>query len=146
MKIAVVVAVGLVALFLSGCVSTRMAAAKEEMEREKAACQSAPRTTNMNLARCINAAEEKAYRASGSTGEGDLVAVRLAARMAIAEKIDKGQMTQAEGELEFARVYSGLVGTSEQRQNSAMTANAISSMATPRSTTCTRIGNSVTCF
>lgn len=99
----------------------------------------------MNLARCINAAEEKAYRSSGISG-GDLVSVRLATRMAIAEKQDKGQMTEAEAELEFARANSGLVSTDQQRRNSAVTADAISSMATPRSTTCTRIGNSVTCF
>lgn len=130
---------------LGGCAQARINAASEEMEREKATCRAAPKTTHMNLARCINAAEEKAYRNSGISG-GDLVSVRLATRMAIAEKQDKGHMTEAEAELEFARTNSGLVSTDQQRRNSAVTADAISSMAAPRSTTCTRIGNSVTCF
>ena len=142
MKVAVMMGL---AVALAGCAQARLNAASEEMEKDKAACRSSPRTTHMNLARCINAAEEKAYRNSGISG-GDLVSVRLATRMAIAEKQDKGQMTEAEAELEFARANSGLVSTDQQRRNSAVTADAISSMAEPRSTTCTRYGNSVTCF
>lgn len=138
------IVVGLAAT-LAGCAQVRINAATEEMEKEKAVCRSAPKTTHMNLARCINAAEERGYRASGISG-GDLMAVRLATRIAIAEKQDKGLMTDAEAELEFAQVNSGLTSTDQQRRNSAATASAISSMATPQPTTCTRYGNTVTCF
>lgn len=142
MKIATAIAAGLLA---SGCAAAALNAANEQLAKDKALCQSMPKTTNVAMARCINIAEEKAYRASG-VGGGDLVAVRLATRMAIAEKMDKGQMSLAEGELEFAKVNSSLIGTDQQRRNSAVTANAMNSLANPGPTTCTRIGNSVTCY
>lgn len=142
MKFAMLLAI---AATLGGCAQQRMAEASEQMEKEKAECRAPPRTTNMALARCINSAEERGFRASGVSG-GDLLSVRLASRLAIAEKQDKGQITAAEAELEFAKVTSSLVSTDQQRRNSEVTANAVSAMSAPRSTTCTRYGNSVTCF
>lgn len=139
------VVIGLAAA-LAGCAQARINEANEQMEKEKAICRARPKTTHMALARCINDAEERGFLTSRISSGGDLVRVRLATRLALAEKQDKGQMTEAEAELEFARVNSGLTSTDQQRRNSAVTADAISSMATPRSTTCTRIGNSVTCF
>lgn len=113
----------LVGLSVSGCGAAMVSAARGQMEKDTAACEARPRSTQMALAQCVNAAEHKAYIASGIS-DGDLVAVRLAARLAIAEKVDRGQMTKAEADLEFAKTNVGLVSAGEMRQQSSRQATA----------------------
>lgn len=115
------------AAVLMGCGASRQQEAIDQMEANKAACRSAPRTTFVALARCINAAEQ--YGFAQSPISPDLVSVRLATRLSIAERQDRGQLTESEAELEFAKAVSDLVGTAQQRMNNATAANAQASAA-----------------
>lgn len=129
----------LLSAVLAGCVSAQSRMAKD-IEVEKAACRSQNFSKKVPLARCINAAEAKA----ASVYPADLLQLRLASRMVIAEKQDKGQLTDAEAELEYAKV-GAQIGSQEATRNSndAMAAAAYQ-MTRPR--TCVRIGNGINCF
>ena len=138
MKIAVAVVVGLA---LAGCVSTRQV--KQDVDAAKDACRAQTFATKVALARCINSAEMKLSAVYDKT---DLLQLRLASRLAIAEKQDRGEISDAQAELEFAQV-NAQIGTQEASRNSnARIAAAASEMATPRVQSCTRNGNTVTCF
>lgn len=133
-----------VAASLSGCIAAaRNREARAEVEAAKAACRTQTFTSRVESAKCFNAAEMKFASVYPNP---DLLQLRLATRLAISEKIDKGQMTEAEGELEFARVGAQIGSQEQQRSTSAQMADAASQMASPRRTTCTRYGNTVSCF
>jgi hypothetical protein len=66
-------------------------------------------------ARCVNDADDKYMRPTYRYG--DLLDVLEAERVAIATKIDAGQLSQADGQLEFAKARSELVSSEKARQN-----------------------------
>ncbi|WP_103873871.1 hypothetical protein [Bosea lathyri] len=139
MKLVVLAAV---AMAMAGCVS-RQAEVQKQIAADKEICRSQTFPTKVAFARCINSAEQKM---SAVYDKPDLLQLRLASRLAIAEKQDKGQISDAQAELEFAQV-GAQIGTQEATRNSnAEMASAASAAASPRRVTCSRIGNSVTCF
>jgi hypothetical protein len=139
MKLVVLAAVALATV---GCVS-RQAQLEKQIAAEKDVCRSQTFATKVAFARCINAAEQKL---SAVYDKPDLLQLRLASRIAIAEKQDKGQLTDAQAELEFAQV-GAQIGTQEaSRNSSAEMAAAASASVRPRAVNCSRFGNNVTCF
>lgn len=136
------IVIGLAAA-LAGCAAAQQRQVLEDVEASKAACRSQTFKTKVEFARCINGAEQKL---AAIYNKHDLLQLRLASRLAIAEKQDKGQISDVQAELEFAQVNAGLGSQEAMRNSNAEMAAAATAMATPRSTTCNRIGNSVACF
>jgi len=158
MRLVAILGVGLLSISLSGC---GLAARKEQQERAAAlqnqfkeaiaGCnQRFPPNTSRQRerARCINEAMNL-YR--GSLPYPDLLDQEMAARSAIAEQVDTGKMTLAQGDLEFSRVHSNLVAEEQRRALSGRAVSAQESAAAAawrasNPVTCTRSGNSTTCF
>lgn len=137
-----VIVIGLAAA-LTGCVSARQAEVRQKVEAGRVECSAQNFKTKTELARCINEAE----RLIGTVyHHPDLLNLRMASRLAIAERQDRGELTQAQADLEFAKLGAEITSQEQGRNNSAQMAAAASAMATPRMTTCNRYGNTVTCF
>jgi hypothetical protein len=137
---------------VAGCQS---AASQKQAEITAAAdqaveqCNTRQFRTAMARAQCLNDAERPRLQIAGQFS--DLVNVKFATRMALAEAVDKGQMTQAQADLEMAKANSTLMSSGRQRINqdrqlAAQEEIASAASAPPRSVTCNRFGNSVTCF
>ena len=143
MRIAVLVVIGA----LAGCVQApddrraKLDAESNAVNAAKAQCLADYRAgktkTLAGRARCENAAEEPFKHAF----DDDLFRVRQLARVAIAERMDRGEITQAEAELEFARVVADF-----NTQQRARILALRSVKAQERSTTCNRVGNNVICY
>jgi hypothetical protein len=78
----------------------------------------------------------------------DLLQQDIALRTAIAEKLDAGQLTVAQGELEIAQAHSQIVTEEQRRTLAVRSVNAQQSAAAAawKGTTCSRVGNTVNCF
>lgn len=139
-KIAVVVAAG---FLLSGCAMALQKQVFDEVAAAKAACAAGTFPNHVAKARCHNDAEHKLARIYDKP---DLLNLRLATRLALAERIDKGQISESQAELEFAQVGAQIGSQEAARDTNATMAAAAVQMATPRATTCNRYGNSVTCY
>jgi hypothetical protein len=75
----------------------------------------------------------------------------MAARAEIAERMDKKQLTPAQGNLELAKIDSQLSSTAQSRAATMVNALAQSEAAAAatraaRPVSCTRIGDTVNCF
>jgi hypothetical protein len=78
----------------------------------------------------------------------DLFDVLLATRMSLAEKQDAGQITEADAQLEFAKVNSQLLSEGNRRIDQQRM-NQLQSEALVRSSipiTCTTFGNMTNCY
>jgi hypothetical protein len=104
-------AVVTLALAIGGCQSTAERIAKE-VETKRTACSQQTFPTNAERARCDNAAEARLDEVWGA----DLAAVRRQARLVIAEKRDRKELTEAEAELEFAKVNAELTSQRTRRK------------------------------
>lgn len=102
-------AVGLV-WALGGCV-TVADKVSADIETRRGACRQQTFRTNVERARCHNAAEARL----GEVWGADLAAVRWQTRLVIAEKTDRKQLTDAEAELEFAKVNADLTSQATRR-------------------------------
>ncbi|WP_404286458.1 hypothetical protein ACD578_15885 [Microvirga sp. RSM25] len=144
-----------VCLMMAGCVSasdTRQAEIDASIQQGRDACVGAYRSkqikTYAGYMQCLNTAEAPlAARASGS-GLGDLWNVKMAGRVAIAERVDKGQISPAQADLEMAQLNSNLMSTGQSRVNAAaaVSAQQQAAAAAYKPVTCNRFGYSVTCF
>ena len=103
-------------------------------------------------AKCFNAADE-AY--APYTGSPDLIRLRIAKRTEIAERMATGKITRAQGVLELAELNASLTSEDQRRKNAnhsvaaqqqAATAATIGALSAGAPRTCTRIGNSVSCY
>lgn len=154
---AIVGVVLIVAPILAGCglvarkeQAEREAALKHQFEATLADCnQRLPPNTKRqrDRANCINGAMNL-YR--GSLPFTDLLDQEMAARLAIAEQVETGKLTLAQGDLEFSRVHSNLVAEEQRRMLASRSVNAQESAASAAwrasaPVTCTRSGNSTTC-
>lgn len=108
--VAISVAIGIV-LTLGGCVSIADDVAAD-VEGKRSTCRGQTFRTNVDKARCHNAAEARL----GEVWGADLAAVRWHARLVIAEKTDRKQLTKAEAELEFAKVNADLTSQATRRR------------------------------
>ena len=104
-------AAGVLFLALGGCVSTADQLSGE-IETRRGACRQQTFRTNVERARCHNAAEARL----GEVWGADLAAVRWQTRLVIAEKTDRKQLTEAEAELEFAKVNADLTSQATHRR------------------------------
>lgn len=139
----------LVAVGLSGCIAAQQRQeVMKEVEAAKAECRAQTFKTRVANARCINDAEAKL---SAIYPNPDLLNLRLAARLAISEKIDRKQITEAEGELEFARISAEIGSQESSRMTSRQiaaaqmqAASAAAEIARPK--TCNTYMGTTTCF
>ena len=102
-------AIGLV-LVLGGCVSVADQVSAD-VDARRSACRAQTFRTSVERARCHNAAEARL----GEVWGADLAAVRWQTRLVIAEKTDRKQLTDAEAELEFAKVNADLTAQATRR-------------------------------
>ena len=119
------------------------------IEEGRAECAAKKHRNRTEQAKCYNAAEMR----MSELVDADLVNVRFATRLALAAKVDKGQMTEAESDLAFAQTISQLTSQLSARTTGRQIARAQTAAAiaaayppTPSPTTCTFIGNTMTCF
>lgn len=98
---------------LSGCVSVADQVAAD-IDKGRGICRQQSFRTNVEKARCHNAAEARL----GEVWGPDLAAVRWQSRLVIAERTDRKQLTEAEAELEFARVNAELTSQALHRRDS----------------------------
>ena len=129
----VLISAALLALPLAGCMPTgpspeAIAGSKTEIE----ACYKTAKT-HVGAAECQNAVVARlGYH-------GDLADVIATERIAVAEKVDRGKMSPAEGEAEFAKVLAA-ENSESQRRTAAMWD------AMPKAVTCTSAGATTICY
>jgi uncharacterized protein YceK len=123
-----------VGLSLAGCAST----ASRDYSKANADCQahedSGEFKTATARAECYNGVDRR-FRARFD--EPDLLDVRIAARMAIAERRDRNEITQAQADLEYAQIKSRLTTEEQRRQSARQAAQGV---------ICNTIGNTTSCF
>jgi hypothetical protein len=125
-----------------------IAKARAEQEAIFAECDTKyPKTRGnfVNRAKCRQAGLEL-YRPL--VPYPDLLQQDIAMRMVMAEKMDAGQITLAQAELEGAQLHSQIVAEEQRRSLASRSVNAQESAAAAawKGTSCTRIGNTVNCY
>jgi len=132
-------------LLLAGCVSGRDAEVDAAVQQSRDACVTTYRSkqlkTYSGYMQCLNTAEAPLQERAQRGGVGDLLNVKFAGRVAIAERVDRGEITPAQADFEVARMNSGLMSQGQNRLNANRLVDAATSPVT-----CNRYGNSVTCF
>ena len=128
------------AVFVVGCIDQRQA----KFQQLELQCKARfPPEIGMwvNRQKCI---VDATYAAGYSGAAQDL---KNARRMRLAEQVDARQITPAQAGEEFARLNYDLqqAEAAENTRRAAASAAILSTMPQPRTTTCTRFGNSVTC-
>lgn len=112
-------AVAVLAFALGGCLSIADQISKE-VETKRAACRQQTFPTKVERAQCHNAAEARLGEVLGA----DLAAVRRQSRLVIAEKQDRKELTEAEAELEFAKITVDLTSQATRRTQDQQLAEA----------------------
>ncbi len=151
-----VMTVLLAGLWMAGCVSTDASGPSAQQRRElqvevaSADCMAKARSGQFKslaaLGRCLSAAE--AYLADEMGDNADLLRQKLASRIAIYERIDRGELTGAQAEAELARVNATLMAELNRRSHASRSTMAGEGTA-PTSLApviCNRLGFTVTCF
>ena len=149
----------LVAFALAGCGPSKLQleaqAARDAYEAAIAACErSFPdrhRKPVTPRVKCFN--EANLNLAARGDPNVDLVTAMTAQMLVLAERFDGGRFSEARFESEKAVVFANYRTQVLQRENSAAVADAAQAQAwaaqqaaTPRSVTCNRFGNTVTCY
>jgi hypothetical protein len=98
-------------------------------------------------AKCLNDADDRIVRPLFGAN-GDLLNLRQATRLSLAEKVDQKRMSEAEAQLEFAKMNSEIVSEEQRRINANRSVGAQEAAAAAASSpvTCTRFGKTTTCF
>lgn len=137
-----VLTLGLFAVSLTGCGLAQRQEAMNNATRGVDACRAQTWPNAVAKAKCMNEAEMP-LRATLRTGQ-DLFDLRQASRVVLAEKIGRKELTEAEANLEFAKITSQAVAADSQRSLASRSVRAQERAAAPVS--CTRFGSTVTCF
>lgn len=134
-----------VLLAIAGCQATRNAEIANSVTAGRADCAGRQFSTMVAWAECANAAE---LPLRGTAVAPDLFDLRAAARLALAEKVDRKQITMAEAKLQFAGINSQVVGAQQGRNTSASIAasQARAAAAADSGTICSKVGNSTICY
>jgi hypothetical protein len=134
----------LMALLVSGCANAGPDQAT--VDATLAHCRATHRTY-VPRAQCINEAELRQFPASR---DNDLFRLRQAERLAMARRVDRGELTYEEGNTEWARIETRIASEAHRRQSAeamvwAQRAAAISAAIPepPRSVVC-RTTNGIT--
>lgn len=137
---------------LVGCGAARRAemaqaqeAAGAQAATERAACTqrfptSVPRT-RVAFARCLADVDNRLLRPYFSAPE--LFDVIVAKRTALASQVDAGQITQEESDFQFAQTKSQVIGELDRR---GLARRAVAAQEAANSFSCTKIGNTISCF
>jgi hypothetical protein len=149
----------LLALSLGGCglarraeLEKQMVALKEQSQAATEACRAKPLTSYVERAKCLN---DAAQIARPTAPYPDLLDVLLAQRVEIASRVDKKMITPEEGQLEYAKVVSQATTESQQRslagrsvaaQEQSAAAASQAAWAASMPVSCSKFGNTVTCF
>jgi outer membrane murein-binding lipoprotein Lpp len=148
MKTTVVAIAAIVGSLLAGCVAGPSAEDMAAVQTGKAQCDRL--STSTARARCEVANANKYLRRYVPQGSLDLADVAEAQMLVLAQKVDAGQMTQAEADLELAQAKSRLISEEQQRNTNANLSWAAWKSAQPQFRTCQALGSSysatVTCF
>jgi hypothetical protein len=146
------------AFSLAGCALTaqqerqaKISATTEEAKSDFAYCSvgfSEADHDAIARAKCLNAADEKLRTV---VAYPDLINLRIAKRAELAERQSTGKITRAQAVLEFAQTNTQIETEFQRRATAdrsvrAQETAAGAAVAATLPTTCTRIGNSVTCF
>jgi hypothetical protein len=150
-----IIATCVIASVLAGCgLAARQAQAekaaaitetvKAEVETCKAQYSELPKDA-IARAKCFNAADTTFKQIASYP---DLVDLRIAKRAEIAERVSAGKITRAEGVLEFSHMQTNLIDEEQKRSlaDRSVRVQEISAAAAMAPTSCTRFGNTVTCF
>jgi hypothetical protein len=122
------------ALGLSGCAEeTSNSELSARLQSEMEAC--ANLRTAVARAKCEIAVNHQVI-ARGSGANMDLIELEDANRIALAAKVDAGQMSEADANLRFSQIKSQLISEAKRRNNDASTAAAASMAAMPLPSTC----------
>jgi hypothetical protein len=163
-----------VACVLSGCglahqiqFQQRVAEAQKINAAEAAECKARHPEPNQKPVtpwiKCLNATN---YKFASQVGDPNIDLLRLASAqmVALGERYDSGQLTEAQYDVEKATIGASYNSQLLQRRNSTLMANAAVDQAsaaqqqaaattaaainssTPKTTTCNRLGNTVTCY
>lgn len=147
-KLGIAVALGLT---LAGCVSARdeeYARLQASVQEASAACKAAADAkkfrTHTAHAQCI--ANAQAPLAVGPNA--DLHRLKLAQMVAIAEQVDRKQLTETQAIAELAKADASINSEIQSRNNASRVVAAQEQAARAASSPvyCNRIGNSVSCF
>lgn len=121
--------VGLIALALglSGCVGaprgpSAFEVARQKLIAEKRACAERFETKLVLRARCLTEAEDRTITAH--VPYLDLFRLHQATRLALAEKQEKKQITEAEARLQLARMDAQIVSEAHRRESGERIARA----------------------
>lgn len=140
------------ALFLTGCGLARQqeaadrraaanASAGAAIERCNQQFRKGTQTTAMARARCLNAAAEPIIDFYPNP---ELSRLFFASRLAIAERYQAGHLTEAQAEEETARRFAEMT---EQANRRSLAGRAVAAQeANNAPVSCTKIGNTVSCF
>ncbi len=149
----------LIASLLPGCGVVADAQNKERQQNlaaeEKAAfekCEAQhpkPRSKQTPWTNCINEAETRISRASAPFP--DLLDQRMAAQSLLAAQVDAGKLSLEEARLQLAKINTELTSEGERRAGGrrsvrAQETDANAAYRNSLGTTCTQIGNSVSCY
>jgi hypothetical protein len=125
--------------------------AQKTYETQVAACErmypERHRKPTLPRVKCFNEANMKLAEQDRDI---DLVRVMTTQMLVLAERFDAGRLTEAQFEAEKAAVFADYRTRVLQREDSATIADASRQQAIaasmPRTTTCNRFGNTVTCY
>ncbi len=150
-----VIATGIIAVSLAGCglaarqaQAERIAAVSQAVKAKMDACKTQyselPKDA-MARAQCFNDADTTFKQIANYP---DLIDLRIAKRTEIAERIASGKITRAEGMLELSQLQTSLIDEEQKRSlaDRSVRAQEVAAFAAAMPTTCSRIGNSVTCY
>ncbi len=149
----------LAGLLMAGCGIARRAEEKErydrlvaEVDAAVAACNS--RTPRAAWARCVNEAQRPIIQ-TVPVEYRDLYELKAAGRLALAARLDRGEIRQEDAELETAKMNSNLMAEFNRRQLARRAVDAQETAAMAAADTaarsrlpvrCTRFGDTVQCF
>ena len=136
-------------IFLVGCSavtpSPEQQARQDAISREIKSCLG-NFSYGLNRAKCINAIDEKYVRPGYPYP--DLLAVIDTSRIAIAERFERKEISEAQAQAAYAKVRSEVAGEYNRRQgqNDALDMQRAALIMSSRPVTCTSFGATTNCF
>ena len=138
MKTTVVAIAAIVGSLLAGCVAGPSAEDMAAVQTGKEQCNRL--RTSVAQTRCLVAVGNKYIRPTINKNQLDLYDLGVAEKVALAEKVDTGQMTQAEADLQMAQTLSHIASEGQQRDTNSTVAWAAWKSQQPQFRTCQTTG------
>lgn len=148
-KMSALIRITVICLFVGGCGLVAQAERNKQIleltelsNKKTAACQSEPFTTHVNLAICLNRAKEVLIPIAPHP---DLVTLLASQRIEIAERVDRREITPAEGDVQFNLARTNAIAESNRRSLAQRSVSAQEQAAT-RTPVCTFYRGVPICF